>query len=310
MPPFTKSGRGRAGRTLGLETLEDRSLLSSTPVGPALDLSSLQLSQEHDSKHILVQFRSENLASGTPTASLAGTTVEQALDLVPGLWQVALDSDVSVEAALKAYRDDSRVAYAEPDYLLSTKWIPNDSQFGTQWDLRNTGQSGGTYGADINAASAWDVNRGSTKVVVAIMDSGIDYTHPDLYRNIWLNQKEIPLSRSANLLDIDGDRLITFRDLNDSRNQGKGKITDLNGDRVIDARDILAPMNKDYRGYDLGTGGWADGISQDGDTAHIDDLVGWNFTNNTNKPLDDYGHGTHVAGTIGADGNNGISTLR
>jgi len=55
-----------------------------------------------------------------------------------------------------------------------------------------------------------------------------------------------------------------------------------------------------------GTGGWADGISEDGDTTHVDDLVGWNFVNNTNNPLDDNGHGTHTAGTIGAMGNNGI----
>ena len=97
--------------------------------------------------------------------------------------------------------------------------------------------------------------------------------------------------------------LITFWDLNQSINQGVGKITDVNGDSRIDAADILAPWKSD------GTGGWADGISEDGDTAHLDDLVGWNFVNNTNNPFDDHGHGTHTAGTIGAMGNNGIGVV-
>src|SRR5262249_15187080 len=71
----------------------------------------------------------------------------------------------------------------------------------------------------------------------------------------------------------------------------------------ITAADILAPYKAD------GTGGWADGISEDGDTAHKDDLVGWNFVANTNNPLDDNGHGTHTAGTIAATGNNGTGVV-
>src|SRR5262249_50457085 len=56
---------------------------------------------------------------------------------------------------------------------------------------------------------------------------------------------------------------------------------------------------------DTGWGGWADGISEDGDTGHVDDLIGWNFVTNTNDPFDDHGHGTHVAGIMDALGNNG-----
>jgi subtilisin family serine protease len=68
-------------------------------------------------------------------------------------------------------------------------------------------------------------------------------------------------------------------------------------------------MTKDSQGNDTGAGGWADGISEDGDTAHVDDLVGWNFVNNTNNPFDDHGHGTHTAGTIAAVGNNGVGVV-
>jgi subtilisin family serine protease len=183
---------------------------------------------------------------------------------------------------------------------------PNDPSFGSQWDLNNIGQSGGTAGADIHATQAWTLTTGSATTVVAVIDTGVDYNHPDLYQNIWINQQEIPLSRLRNLTDVDGDGLITFRDLNNPINQGAGKITDVNGDGRIDAADILAPMTLDSRGNDTGLGGWAHHSTQDGDSAHPDDLIGWNFVNNTNNPFDDNGHGTHVSGTIGAMGNDGV----
>jgi serine protease len=104
---------------------------------------------------------------------------------------------------------------------------------------------------------------------------------------------------------VDRDGLITFRDLNNPINIGPGKITDLNGTGFIDAGDVLKPMVKDNLGNDTGAGGWANGVSEDKDK-YVDDLVGWNFVNNTNDPFDDYGHGTHVAGTLGAMGNNGV----
>ena len=172
---------------------------------------------------------------------------------------------------------------------------PNDGSYTSQWDLQNT-----------SVPEAWSVTTGSTKTTVAVLDTGIDYDHPDLYENIWINQKEIPTSRLKNLVDVDHDGLITFYDLNNPVNQGVGKITDVNKDGRIDAADILAPMVKDSKGNDTGNGGWADGVSEDGDTSHVDDLVGWNFVANSNNPFDDNGHGSHVSGTIGALGNNGV----
>ena len=70
--------------------------------------------------------------------------------------------------------------------------MPNDPDFPSLTGLHNVGQFGATPDADIDAPEAWDMNTGSTNVVVGVIDSGIDVTHPDLYLNIWLNQGEIP----------------------------------------------------------------------------------------------------------------------
>jgi subtilisin family serine protease len=77
------------------------------------------------------------------------------------------------------------VLYAEPNYIVRTTLTPNDTRFGELWGLNNTGQSGGTAGADISAVSAWDVSTGSSSVVVGVIDTGVDYNHPDLAANMW-----------------------------------------------------------------------------------------------------------------------------
>lgn len=166
----------------------------------------------------------------------------------------------------------------DPGYLKGTLW----NMEGDQTTIKNQ------YGSQ--AGEAWAAGYiGNMKTVVGVVDTGIDYTHIDLYLNIWLNQGEIPASLKSQLKDIDGDGLITFRDLNDRANSAF--VTDKNGNNRIDAGDLL----KDIR--------WADGNDQDRN-GFIDDLIGWDFYNNDNDPFDDNGHGTHVAGTIGALGGN------
>jgi subtilisin family serine protease len=77
------------------------------------------------------------------------------------------------------------VDYVEPNYIVRTTVTPNDTRFGELWGLENIGQSGGLAGADISAVSAWDVSTGSRSAVVGVVDTGIDYNHPDLAANVW-----------------------------------------------------------------------------------------------------------------------------
>jgi subtilisin family serine protease/subtilisin-like proprotein convertase family protein len=280
-------------RKLRLEALEDRTAPSATQdtTYVTIDYGS------YASRDILVQFW-DTSKDWTGQSLQQGTTIVQKYDVSPGLYKVQLSEYVSVSDAIQGYLWDYRVATAEPDYYLTTASVPNDSQYSQQWALGNSGNG-------IDAQDAWNTTTGSRKTIVAVMDTGADYNHQDLYENIWINQAEIPASRMKNLIDVDGDGLITFVDLNDPRNQGKGKITDVNGDGRIDAADILSPMQKDSSGNDTGYGGWADGVSEDG-SGYVDDLVGWNFVANNNQPYDDNGHGTHVSGIIGAQGNNSV----
>ena len=136
--------------------------------------------------------------------------------------------------------------YFEPDAALWTSaTTPNDPRYSTDlWGMNNTGQTGGTPDADIDAPEAWDIVRGDGSVVVGVIDSGIDYKHPDLAGNIWVNPGEI----AGNRKDDDGN------------------------------------------GY-------------------VDDIHGWDFINNDKDPMDDNGHGTHVAGTIAAAGNNSVGVV-
>jgi subtilisin family serine protease len=272
-----------------LEPLEERNLLAAP----------------YRLTDVLVQL-APTAAVTTGQAMLPGVVLGRALDGPAGLYEADL-SGVGVADALAALAADPFVLQAGPDLALGASSVPNDPLFGSQWGLSNTGQNGGTAGIDIGAPAAWAATAGSYKTVVAVMDTGIDYDHPDLYRNVWLNQAEIPKSRLKNLVDVDHDGYISFADLNNPINQGVGKITDVNGDGRIDAADILAPMVLNAQGQDTGRGGWAyAGNTQDGDTAHPNDFVGWNFVTNTNRPFDDNGHGTQVAGIIGATGNNGV----
>ncbi|MBI3621223.1 MAG: S8 family serine peptidase, partial [Nitrospirae bacterium] len=85
-----------------------------------------------------------------------------------------------IEAVIAEYQKDPSVEYAEPNYLVHTTAIPNDPMFSQQWSLNNTGQVGGIADADIDAPEAWNIETGNASVVIAIVDTGVDLTHPDL----------------------------------------------------------------------------------------------------------------------------------
>jgi len=97
-----------------------------------------------------------------------------------------------VKDALQKLRKNPAVQYAEPDYIVNAAVMPDDSRFSELWGLHNTGQTGGTDDADIDAPEAWDISTGSHDVIVGVIDTGVDYNHPDLAGNMWTNPNEIP----------------------------------------------------------------------------------------------------------------------
>jgi len=104
---------------------------------------------------------------------------------VEGLQLVQLATGANLQSTLAAYRQNPSVLYAEPNYVVHAFEVSNDPLLPEQWDLQNTGQNGGTTGADIHVTQAWTQTTGSSNVVVAVIDTGIDYTHPDLAANVW-----------------------------------------------------------------------------------------------------------------------------
>ena len=162
---------------------------------------------------------------------------------------VKLPKDLPVQAAVRRYEASPEVEYAEPDFILqpSQTVSANDPSYPELYGLNNTGQTGGTAGADIDAPEAWSATTGDAGVVVAVMDTGVDVTHPDLKNNVWANPGETP---------------------------GNGVDDDKNG--------------------------------------YVDDANGWDFYNDDASVYDAADgdkHGTHVAGTIAAEGNNDLGVV-
>jgi hypothetical protein len=124
-----------------------------------------------------------------------------------GIWLVSFanpDLD-TVGKALQAFAALPETArYAEPDYIVHASVLPNDTSFTELWGLHNTGQAGGTPDADIDAPEAWNLTTGSADVLVGVIDTGIDHTHPDLVANMWTNPNEI----AGNGIDDDGNGYI------------------------------------------------------------------------------------------------------
>ncbi|MFQ5718151.1 MAG: choice-of-anchor D domain-containing protein [Acidobacteriota bacterium] len=112
-----------------------------------------------------------------------------------GAEQWHLPPGQTTEKIVERYRKHPLVEFVEPNYLIQAETLPDDLQFVSQYALKNTGQDGGVPGADIGTEMAWDVTTGSHDVLVAVTDTGIDFTHPDLAANIFVNPGEIAGNR-------------------------------------------------------------------------------------------------------------------
>ena len=262
-PPSARSGRFRRdGAPPGPEPSREPAtlrLLLGVLVLALLALAALagesRAQGTSEDENVLVRF-----APGTDPAERAAAReaadaeFEKTLPL-RGLQVIDPRPGRSTDDVVERLERSADVLYAEPDVTRSAFAYPNDPWADELWGLFNSGQSinghtGGTADADIDATEAWDLTTGTAAVTVGILDTGVDYAHPDLAPNIWVNPGESGAGRETNGIDDDAN------------------------------------------GY-------------------VDDWHGWDWSGNNasapddNDPADENWHGTHVAGTVGARGNDG-----
>ncbi len=232
--------------------------------------AELSQSGQIHSNRFLVKYK-ENTSQDLISSTLATFKIENVSKLFKGFSNLNIDATnltnwhvvdftkgQNLQNAFNQLINNPNIESVTPDFQVTANLSSNDLDE-QLWGLNNIGQEtqkwvfdeenqtynkffeAGTPGADISAINAWDITTDSSDIIVAVIDSGIDYYHEDLTSNMWVNPGEI----AGNGLDDDGN------------------------------------------GY-------------------IDDVYGYNFVSDNGDPMDDFYHGTHCAGTIAAEGNNGI----
>lgn len=204
-------------------------------------------SARYDSESLLGRYAKANSLhyyEKTNTKKRAGQSIKRGPEIFDRLVALEVKDGQDIRRVKQELERNPNVESVEFDQELKIFLTPNDTRYPELWAMNNTGQTGGTVDADIDAPEAWDLNTGSAQIVVAVIDTGVDYTHPDLAPNMWINPDEVPS----------------------------------NG------------IDDDQNGY-------------------VDDIFGYDFINHDANPMDDHFHGTHVAGTIGAKGNNNLGVV-
>ena len=164
--------------------------------------------QQNNKAEILVRFRpgvTQNTIESI--AQRLNDQVEDQIESVAGLEVIEDEDGKDAESLVAQYRALPEVEYAELNSEIKLDHEDSghrhvhadDEMFSRQWGLFNSGQNGGSAGADISAMRAWAVTKGSDQVVVAVLDSGVDYTHPDLANNIWSRPPIITAYRDDDL---------------------------------------------------------------------------------------------------------------
>ena len=163
-----------------------------------LTVSVAKADGEYVEGELLVRFGTDRLTalsssqiSATLDSLIEGCTIDKEYHIVPGLVKITLPATMTESAAITILSGSGSVRYAELNYLQYAQATPNDPSFDELWGMHNTGQTGGVYDADIDALEAWDIATGSEDVIVAVIDTGVDYTHPDLVDNMWTNEAEL-----------------------------------------------------------------------------------------------------------------------
>jgi len=224
--------------------------------------------------------------------------------ILSNIYRLAVSAGRSdLEQLMADFDADPNVLYAEQEVIYTILYSPNDSRYSNQW-----------YLPKIDAPEAWDlfdiaggILPGDRAIVLASVDTGVQYTHPDLRDRVWINQAEVPDSIFA-AVDANSDSLVTAEEVS-------AFITDYNGSGTTNLQDALHSSSPFMDGID------DDDWDNDG-TSYVDDLFGWDVAGTTSSTSDsdndpmgtftgpaDSGnkmHGTHVAGLLCAATDNGV----